>query len=154
MSSVKSFGIFLRSKISMTIYANIIDCSVYSANRAFKLPFQTKGQDNLKELGRTSQKPINGRDTLDDFLINHNRSDESMFIKLEGQRQISGNVRTSKKREGTRTVTVRLTGNIVEQFRTHYIGTNISTIPAGEPYRSPEYLVRSIFNDPTMKRDI
>ena len=92
MSSVKSFGIFLRSKISMTIYANIIDCSVYSANRAFKLPFQTKGQDNLKELGRTSQKPINGRDTLDDFLINHNRSDESMFIKLEGQRQISGNV--------------------------------------------------------------
>ena len=77
-----------------------------------------------------------------------------MFIKFEGQRQISGKVRTSKKREGTRTVTVRLTGNIVEQFRTHYIGTNISTIPAGEPYRSPEYLVRSIFNDPTMKRNI
>ena len=71
-----------------------------------------------------------------------------MFIKLEGQRQISGNVRTYKKR------TVRLTGNIVEQFRTHYIGTNISTIPAGEPSRSPEYLVRSIFNDPTMKRNI
>ena len=77
-----------------------------------------------------------------------------MLLKFEGQRQISGNVRTSKKREGTRTVTVRLTGNIVKQFWTHYIGTNISTVPTGEPSRSPEYLVRRIFNDPTMKRNI
>ena len=56
---------------------------------------KTKGQDNLKELGRPSQKPINGRDTLDEILISHNLSGENMFIKLEGQRQISGNVRTS-----------------------------------------------------------
>ena len=74
-----------------------------------------------------------------------------MFIKFEGQRQISGNVRTSKKREGTRTV--RLTGNIVEQFRTHYVGTNISTIPTGKPSRKPEYLVRSNFNDETQYLD-
>ena len=154
MDSVQSFGIFLRSKISMTIYFDIIDCSVYSKNRAFKLPFQTKGLDNLKGLGRPSQKPLNGRNTLDDFLISHNLPDQNTFINFEGHRKISGNVGTYKKRDGTRTVTVRLTGNIVEQFRTHYTGKNISTTPTGEPSRSPEYLVRSIFNDPTMKRDI
>ena len=148
MPSIKNFADFIRSKASMTMFKNVIDCSVYSKNRVFKLPFQTK---KIDDGCRPPQKPLNNLHTLDDFLISHNLSDNVVYLSIKTQHQGEKTARISNNQcRGSRTLVVRPAGNILQQFRFNYQGIDISKIPIGEPSRSPEYLVRSIYNDATM----